>query len=129
MLLRSSLLQREVVDSVMRGEVSGPDAPQYPILCDDLRKVYPGRDGNPAKTAVKSMSLAVAKGECFGMLGPNGAGKSTSISMVRHSSLGAEPPLSSDPRIPALVSRICTGLGTAGLNTAGLSTADPSTVV
>lgn len=53
------------------------------IICNNLRKMYPGRDGNPPKLAVKGMSLAVPRGECFGMLGPNGAGKTSFISMVR----------------------------------------------
>jgi len=68
----------------MRGEVSGPDALQYPILCDDLKKVYPGATATPPRRPSGACPSAVAKGECFGMLGPNGAGKSTSISMVRH---------------------------------------------
>ena len=32
--------------------------------------------------AVRSLNLAIERGECFGLLGPNGAGKSTSISMM-----------------------------------------------
>lgn len=32
--------------------------------------------------AVKSLSLTIKKGECFGLLGPNGAGKSTFISLL-----------------------------------------------
>lgn len=52
------------------------------IISDNLKKVYPGRDGNPPKFAVKGLSLAVPRGECFGMLGPNGAGKTSFISMV-----------------------------------------------
>lgn len=55
---------------------------EYPIVCDNLKKVYPARDGNPPKYAVKGFSLAVPKGECFGILGPNGAGKTSSINMV-----------------------------------------------
>ncbi|CAI0399364.1 unnamed protein product [Linum tenue] len=54
----------------------------HAIVCDNLRKVYPGRDGNPAKLAVKGLSLALPRGECFGMLGPNGAGKTSFISMM-----------------------------------------------
>lgn len=42
------------------------------IVCKNLNKVFPSRDGNPPKVAVKSLALAVPRGECFGMLGPNG---------------------------------------------------------
>lgn len=52
------------------------------IICDNLQKIYPGRDGNPPKLAVKGLSLAVPCGECFGMLGPNGAGKTSFISTM-----------------------------------------------
>ncbi|CAI9106484.1 OLC1v1005647C1 [Oldenlandia corymbosa var. corymbosa] len=44
---------------------------------DVHQEVYPGRDGNPEKIAVKGLSLALPRGECFGMLGPNGAGKTS----------------------------------------------------
>lgn len=54
----------------------------YAIVCDELKKVYPGRDGNPKKFAVRGLSLALPRGECFGMLGPNGAGKTSFISMM-----------------------------------------------
>ncbi|EFH41006.1 hypothetical protein ARALYDRAFT_496338 [Arabidopsis lyrata subsp. lyrata] len=54
----------------------------HAILCDNLKKVYPGRDGNPPKMAVRGLYLSVPSGECFGMLGPNGAGKTSFISMV-----------------------------------------------
>lgn len=57
-------------------------AVNHSIVCDNLRKVYPGRDGNPEKIAVTGLSLALPQGECFGMLGPNGAGKTSFISMV-----------------------------------------------
>ncbi|KAJ4824172.1 hypothetical protein Tsubulata_011903 [Turnera subulata] len=54
----------------------------HAIVSDNIRKVYPGRDGNPEKVAVKGLSLAVPRGECLGMLGPNGAGKTSFISMM-----------------------------------------------
>ena len=54
----------------------------HAIVCDDLIKVYPGRDRNPEKLAVRGLFLAVPQGECFGLLGPNGAGKTSFISMV-----------------------------------------------
>ncbi|KAB5524857.1 hypothetical protein DKX38_022606 [Salix brachista] len=59
----------------------------HSIVCDNLRKVYPGRDGNPEKMAVRGLSLALPRGECFGMLGPNGAGKTSFISMAVEESL------------------------------------------
>lgn len=54
----------------------------HAILCDNLKKIYPGRDGNPEKFAVRGLSLALPQGECFGMLGPNGAGKTSFINMM-----------------------------------------------
>ncbi|CAM8881361.1 unnamed protein product [Rhodiola kirilowii] len=54
----------------------------HAIITDDLKKIYPGRDGNPPKVAVRGLSLALPQGECFGMLGPNGAGKTSFISMM-----------------------------------------------
>jgi ABC-2 type transport system ATP-binding protein len=41
-----------------------------------LRKEY------GAKTAVRELTLSVARGEVFGFLGPNGAGKTTSVKML-----------------------------------------------
>ncbi|KAE9453791.1 hypothetical protein C3L33_14289, partial [Rhododendron williamsianum] len=38
----------------------------HSIICDKLKKVYPKRDGNPEKVAVRGMSLALPQGECFG---------------------------------------------------------------
>ncbi|KXZ51666.1 hypothetical protein GPECTOR_11g119 [Gonium pectorale] len=58
------------------------DAASLPIVVRDLRKVYPPLDGGKPKVAVRTLSLAIERGECFGLLGPNGAGKSTSINML-----------------------------------------------
>ncbi|XP_038985168.1 ABC transporter A family member 7-like isoform X2 [Phoenix dactylifera] len=58
-----------------------PDT-SYAIICDNLKKVYPGKDGNQDKFAVQGLSLALPRGECFGLLGPNGAGKTTFINMM-----------------------------------------------
>jgi ABC-type multidrug transport system ATPase subunit len=76
-MLSSFCLQREKVEQLLLEPTIN-----HAIVCDDLKKFYPGRDGNPGKFAVKEMFLAVPRGECFGMLGPNGAGKSSFISMV-----------------------------------------------
>ncbi|XP_026378920.1 ABC transporter A family member 7-like [Papaver somniferum] len=54
----------------------------HAIVIDNIKKVYPGTDGNPDKFAVRGLSLALSPGECLGMLGPNGAGKTSFISMM-----------------------------------------------
>ncbi|KAG5537221.1 hypothetical protein RHGRI_024609 [Rhododendron griersonianum] len=74
------VFQREKVEELL----VWPDR-SYSIVCDNLRKVYPGMDGNPRKVAVHGL----ARGECFGMLGPNGAGKSTFIKMAVEESLSS----------------------------------------
>jgi ABC-type multidrug transport system fused ATPase/permease subunit len=71
--------ERETVDQMLQQQTSG-----YAVICDDLKKVYHGKDGNPDKSAVQGVSLALPYGECLGILGPNGAGKSSFISMVCH---------------------------------------------
>lgn len=72
--------QREIVERLKHEGSTG-----HAIVCDNLKKVYPGRDGNPPKLAVKGLYLDVPSGECFGMLGPNGAGKTSFINMVSFS--------------------------------------------
>uniref|UniRef100_A0A2P2MFL1 ABC transporter family protein n=1 Tax=Rhizophora mucronata TaxID=61149 RepID=A0A2P2MFL1_RHIMU len=69
--------EREKVEQLLLEPKTG-----HAIICDNLKKVYPGRDGNPEKFAVKGLSLALPRAECFGMLGPNGAGKTSFISMM-----------------------------------------------
>uniref|UniRef100_A0A8C2YZB8 ATP binding cassette subfamily A member 3 n=1 Tax=Cyclopterus lumpus TaxID=8103 RepID=A0A8C2YZB8_CYCLU len=50
-----------------------------PLVLQELSKVY-GSGGNIL--AVDRLSLAVGKGECFGLLGFNGAGKTTTFKML-----------------------------------------------
>ncbi|OEL25178.1 ABC transporter A family member 7 [Dichanthelium oligosanthes] len=77
--------EREVVEQLLLEPIAN-----QAILSDNLRKVYHGKDGNPDKLAVRGLSLAIPKGQCFGMLGPNGAGKTSFISMM----IGLVPPTS-----------------------------------
>ncbi|RDX86301.1 ABC transporter A family member 7, partial [Mucuna pruriens] len=82
------------------------------IVCDNMRKVYPGRDGNPEKLAVRGLSLALPQGECFGMLGPNGAGKTSFINMM----IGLTKPTSGTAFVQGLdirahMDRIYTSMG------------------
>lgn len=51
-------------------------------LCDDLKKIYWGTDGNSEEHVVCKPSLALVQGECFGMVGPNGAERKSFINMV-----------------------------------------------
>ncbi|XP_020089502.1 ABC transporter A family member 8-like [Ananas comosus] len=69
--------EREMVEQLLVEPNTG-----YSIICNDLKKVYPGKDGNPNKFAVRGLSLALPNGECFGLLGPNGAGKTSFINMM-----------------------------------------------
>ncbi|XP_074940431.1 ATP-binding cassette sub-family A member 13 [Phalacrocorax aristotelis] len=50
------------------------------LLLYNLRKCYGGF--SKKNTAVKSISLGIPRGECFGLLGTNGAGKSTTFKML-----------------------------------------------
>lgn len=77
--------EREVVEQLLLEPIAN-----QAILSDNLKKVYHGKDGNPDKLAVRGLSLAIPKGQCFGMLGPNGAGKTSFISMM----IGLIPPTS-----------------------------------
>lgn len=73
----------DVVAEVERVDaMSEDDKKRLPIVVQGLRKQYPGQDGGKPKLAVKTLTLAVDRSECFGLLGPNGAGKSTSINML-----------------------------------------------
>ncbi|XP_053660291.1 phospholipid-transporting ATPase ABCA1 [Anopheles marshallii] len=49
---------------------------QYAIIVKGMKKMYSHHE------AVKSVSFAVKKGECFGLLGMNGAGKTTVFQML-----------------------------------------------
>ncbi|WVZ77359.1 hypothetical protein U9M48_025237 [Paspalum notatum var. saurae] len=68
---------REVVEQLLQTSDSS-----YSVICDDLKKLYHGKDGNAEKIAVTGLSLSMQRGQCFGILGPNGAGKTSLISML-----------------------------------------------
>lgn len=64
-------------DSDVRQErvrVQGGYAAQDNLVMDSIRKTYVGKKGQVNKVALKNLTLAVPKGECFGYLGVNGAG-------------------------------------------------------
>ncbi|KAL6630054.1 hypothetical protein ACP70R_029819 [Stipagrostis hirtigluma subsp. patula] len=71
------LREREIVEQLLQESDSS-----YSIICDKLKKVYRGKDGNVDKIAVRGLSLSMQRGQCFGILGPNGAGKTSLISML-----------------------------------------------
>ena len=69
--------QRILVQEAVNAEILN-----YAIVCDNLRKTYSGKNGEKSKDAVQGLSIAIPRGQCFGMLGPNGAGKTSTINMV-----------------------------------------------
>ncbi|AQK59813.1 ABC transporter A family member 7 [Zea mays] len=69
--------EREIVDRFLQQ----PDQ-SYAVIVDNVRKVYPPRDGNAEVVAVNGFSLSIKRGQCFGLLGSNGAGKTSLIGMV-----------------------------------------------
>ena len=54
----------------------------YPLVCNNLRKLYKKEGLTKPFAAVKSLNLVVEHNEIFGLLGPNGAGKTTLISLI-----------------------------------------------
>ncbi|KAJ1278486.1 hypothetical protein BS78_04G083300 [Paspalum vaginatum] len=71
------LREREIVEQVLQSSDSS-----YSVICDNLKKMYRGKDGNAEKISVAGLSLSMQRGQCFGILGPNGAGKTSLISML-----------------------------------------------
>lgn len=68
------------------------------VIVREIAKTFPAYHGNPPKIAVRTLSMGVAHGECFGMLGPNGAGKTTTINML----VGFTPPTSGTATVEGL---------------------------
>ncbi|RLM78743.1 ABC transporter A family member 10-like [Panicum miliaceum] len=99
--------EREVVEQLLQESSSG-----YSVICDNLKKVYHGQDGNADKIAVRGISLSMSRGQCLGVLGPNGAGKTTLINMLT----GFSKPTSGTAYIEGMdirleMDRIYTGIG------------------
>jgi len=67
----------------------------------DVRKTFRDFWLRPTVAAVDGLSLAVRRGEVFGLLGPNGSGKSTTIKMI----LGLLDPSAGDVRLFGLSPR------------------------
>ncbi|KAM9305170.1 phospholipid-transporting ATPase ABCA3 [Gastrophryne carolinensis] len=73
---------RDVADErkkVLESPVEELSALSSPLIIKELCKVYGRRD---FVLAVDRISLAVSRGECFGLLGFNGAGKTTTFRML-----------------------------------------------
>uniref|UniRef100_A0A3P9B9A1 ATP binding cassette subfamily A member 3 n=1 Tax=Maylandia zebra TaxID=106582 RepID=A0A3P9B9A1_9CICH len=82
--LRGSLLpeDRDVADERKRVLECQPIIESMvgsPLILQELSKVY---SSGESLLAVDRLSLAVGKGECFGLLGFNGAGKTTTFKML-----------------------------------------------
>ncbi|OEL29286.1 ABC transporter A family member 8 [Dichanthelium oligosanthes] len=99
--------EREIVEQFLQGSRGS-----YSVICDNLKKVYRGQDGNTDKIAVRGISLSMSYGQCLGVLGPNGAGKTTLINMLT----GFSKPTSGTAYIEGMdirfdMDRIYTGIG------------------
>nr|XP_060642190.1 phospholipid-transporting ATPase ABCA3 isoform X1 [Anolis sagrei ordinatus]XP_060642191.1 phospholipid-transporting ATPase ABCA3 isoform X1 [Anolis sagrei ordinatus] len=73
---------RDVADErkkVLESPTASLSSLNSPLVIKELTKVYSSRD---LCLAVDRLSLAVNKGECFGLLGFNGAGKTTTFKML-----------------------------------------------
>uniref|UniRef100_A0A182JR56 ABC transporter domain-containing protein n=1 Tax=Anopheles christyi TaxID=43041 RepID=A0A182JR56_9DIPT len=68
--------ESELVKSLVDEGTSTDAGKRYAIVVQELKKTYNNQE------AVKSVSFAVKKGECFGLLGMNGAGKTTVFQML-----------------------------------------------
>ncbi|NWT69367.1 ABCA3 protein, partial [Prunella himalayana] len=84
LLNRVSVLpeDRDVADERKKVLESPPEllsSLSSPLVIKELTKVYDSRE---SLLAVDRISLAVSKGECFGLLGFNGAGKTTTFKML-----------------------------------------------
>lgn len=55
---------------------------KYPLICNNLRKLYKKEGRKDLYAAVKSFNLIIEPNQIFGLLGPNGAGKTTLISLI-----------------------------------------------
>ena len=62
------------------------------IVLDDVWKTFPARGNDPAVDALKGVSLAIPRGEIYGVIGRSGAGKSTLIRTIN----GLEQPSRGD---------------------------------
>ncbi len=58
------------------------DVGDWPLVINNLRKLFVKQGMRSPYVAVKSFNLRVAEKETFGLLGPNGAGKTTLINML-----------------------------------------------
>lgn len=66
----------------LRVEAMPPGEAAAAIAIRDLQKTFPASGGSREKVAVRGLTLAIERGECFGLLGPNGAGKSTTLNIL-----------------------------------------------
>lgn len=71
------------------------------VSLDNVSKTFRDFWLRPTVAAVDSLSLAVRRGEVFGLLGPNGSGKSTTIKMI----LGLLSPSAGEVRLFGLSPR------------------------
>ena len=85
--------ERQRVEGVHRSKMLNKN--DHSIFIHNISKIYHGRGTVPTKVAVNGVSLAVGRGEVFGLLGANGAGKTSLLKIVS----GLEAPTTGDAYI------------------------------
>ncbi|XP_022107295.1 ATP-binding cassette sub-family A member 3-like isoform X2 [Acanthaster planci] len=68
----------DVANERSKVDVLNPKRSEFAVILKNLSKMYRKK----RSPAVDQLSLAIPKGECFGLLGVNGAGKTTSFGML-----------------------------------------------
>lgn len=67
-------------EEIVRGMLNRKEFSLNSLVVDGIKRWY--LNGIRPRPAVRGISFAVNKGECFGLLGVNGAGKTTSFKIL-----------------------------------------------
>ncbi len=83
----------EVDSSVLRLKFTcSQRSGDYPVICEDLSKSYPSRDGKEAEHVIfHDVNLTIRRGEKVAFVGRNGEGKTTLVKCIMDSAAHPQP--------------------------------------
>ena len=88
-MVTNNTIDRRSAEVEVSEQIAARDQRPFAITVDDVSKTYPaptqlfrGRSGKSQVVALSNVSLAVQRGEIFGLIGRNGAGKTTLTKIV-----------------------------------------------